>query len=487
MAENRCRTRRHSWIDVRLAVGQVRNTPFTESKILSSDSDTFWDVVVVGAGAAGLVAAERAAARGRRTLLLERNRKPGVKILMSGGTRCNLTQATDRRGIVEAYGPPGRFLHSALAALGPQELVALVEEEGVPTKVEETGKIFPVSDSATDVLAAFVARLNRSGCELSLSESLVDLERADDGFRLVTSRRVLGAQSVIVTTGGQSYPGCGTTGDGYRWARQLGHTIVPPRPALVPVTTSAAWVRSLSGITIGDVRLRLMEPADKGGSQNRGGDSDRLSENRPGEGDGPSGGEPASAKGTVPDGFQLDTRRGSMLFTHFGLSGPVVLDISREVSGHPRPNTLWLEWDFLPNEGAVELEERLRQQAASEGKKQLLSLVPEILPRRLASVLLMQAALAGDSKAGELSKAARGALVQVLKRLAIPVAGTRGFAKAEVTAGGISLEEVDSRTMQSKLAQKLYLAGEVLDLDGPIGGYNFQAAFSTGWLAGLKV
>jgi len=432
---------------------------FFESEILSADSKTCWDVIVVGAGAAGLVAAERAAARGKRTLLLERNRKAGVKILMSGGTRCNLTQATDRRGIVEAYGAAGRFLHSALAALGPQELVALVEEEGVPTKVEETGKIFPVSNRATDVLAAFLARLDRSGCELGLDEPVVDLARVDDGFRLVTSRRELRAQSVIVTTGGQSYPGCGTTGDGYRWARELGHTIVRPRPALVPVTTSAEWVRSLSGITVGDLRLRLMEPGDKG-SKNRGGDF-----------------EPCV----------LDTRRGSMLFTHFGLSGPVVLDISREVSGHPRPNTLWLECDFLPNESAGQLDEGLRQQAASEGKKQLLSLVPEMLPRRLAAVLLTQAALTGDSKAGELSKAGREALVQVLKRLAIPVAGTRGFAKAEVTAGGISLDEVDSRSMQSKLIEKLYLAGEVLDLDGPIGGYNFQAAFSTGWLAGLKV
>jgi predicted Rossmann fold flavoprotein len=417
-------------------------------------------VIVVGAGAAGLVAAERAAARGKKTLLLERNRKAGVKILMSGGTRCNLTQATDRRRIVEAFGVAGQFLHSALAALEPQELVALVEEEGVPTKVEETGKIFPVSNRATDVLAAFLARLGRSGCELVLDESLVDLERGDDGFRLVTSRRELRAQSVIVTTGGQSYPGCGTTGDGYRWARELGHTIVRPRPALVPVTTSAEWVRSLSGITIGDVRLRLMEPGERERSRESGGDLESR---------------------------VLDTRRGSMLFTHFGLSGPVVLDISREVSGHPRPNTLWLECDFLPGESAGQLDEHLRQQAASEGKKQLLSLVPEMLPRRLAAALVTQAALTGDSKAGELSKAGREALVEVLKRLAIPVAGTRGFAKAEVTAGGISLDEVDSRSMQSKLARRLYLAGEVLDLDGPIGGYNFQAAFSTGWLAGLKV
>jgi hypothetical protein len=229
----------------------------------------------------------------------------------------------------------------------------------------------------------------------------------------------------------------------------LGHTLIAPRPALVPITTSAPWVRSLSGVTIPDVALRLLEPGDK----------------------------PAV----------LDTRRGSMLFTHFGLSGPVVLDISRHVSGHPRPQQLWLECDFLPMVKAPEFEEQLKLQTLAEGKKQLISLVPEIIPRRLTEVLLREAGLASDHKAGELSKLNRAALVGAIKRLSIPVTGTRGFAKAEVTAGGIALDEVDSRTMQSKIVSGLYLAGEVLDLDGPIGGYNFQAAFSTGWLAGMSV
>ena len=408
-----------------------------------------WDVIVVGAGAAGLVAAERAATRGRKTLLLERNRKPGVKILMSGGTRCNLTHATDARGIVAAYGPPGRFLHSALAALGPQDLVALVENEGVPTKVEETGKVFPVSNRAGDVLAAFLARLRRSGCELALEESLVQLDRAAEGFRLVTSKRTLSAGRVIITTGGQSYPGCGTTGDGYRWATQLGHSLVPPRPALVPVTTADDWARSLSGITIPDVRLRLIEPGER----------PRV----------------------------LDERRGSLLFAHFGLSGPVVLDISRHVSGHPSPQSLRLECDFLPDQRPADLDERLRRQAAAEGRKQLTALVPASLPRRLAEALVNVAGLAADGKAGELSKAGRAALVQAIKAASLCVTGTRGFAKAEVTAGGVPLDEIDSSTMQSKLAPGLFLAGEVLDLDGPIGGYNFQAAFSTGWLAGESV
>ncbi len=364
----------------------------------TTDQSATYHVVVIGAGAAGLIAAERAASRGLKTLLVERNRKPGVKILMSGGTRCNLTQATDRRGIVAAYGPPGRFLHSALAALGPQELVELVENEGVPTKVEETGKIFPVSNKAADVLTAFLNRLHRSGADLALEESLLDLQRVQDstgsggGFLLKTSKRTLESSRIIITTGGQSYPGSGTTGDGYRWAAALGHTIVPPRAALVPLTTSAAWVRELAGITIPDVAIRLLEPG---------------------------AGDPAQ-KPKV-----LDTCRGSLLFTHFGLSGPVVLDISRHVSGHPRPQSLRLECDFLPTIKAAELDAQLRQQAEKEGKKQVISLVPEIVPRRLAEVLLHEVGLSADKKAAELSGANRASLVKAIKQLLVPITGTR--------------------------------------------------------------
>ena len=418
-----------------------------------------WDVVIVGAGAAGLLAATRAAERGRRTLLLEKNTRPGVKILMSGGTRCNLTQATDRRGIVAAFGPPGRFLHSALAALSPQKLVELVEAEGVPTKVEETGKIFPVSNRATDVLSAFTSRLARSNCTLALEEPLVELERAGGGWRLTTSRRTLEAEKLILTTGGQSYPGSGTTGDGYAFAAGQGHTIVTPRPSLVPVTTEAPWVRGLKGITVPEVALRVIDP----------GEALALSQTKSGK------------------PLCLAERRGSFLFTHFGLSGPVVLDVSREISGHPSPRRLLLECDFLPEIKEAALDESLRQQAATAGKKQLVNILPESLPRRLTEALLELAGLDQNHKAAELSKAARLKLVQLIKRNTIAVSGTMGFKKAEVTAGGVHLDEVDSSTMQSKLAPNLYLAGEVLDLDGPIGGYNFQAAFSTGCLAGESV
>jgi predicted Rossmann fold flavoprotein len=404
-----------------------------------------WDIVVLGAGAAGLVAATRAAELGRRVLVLEKNRKPGVKILMSGGTRCNLTHATDNRGIVDAYGPPGRFLHSPLAALSVQDTVKLFEDEGVPTKVEPTGKIFPVSNRALDVLDALLRRLRRSGATLAVGEPITDLQATTVGFDVVTPLRTVMAHRVILTTGGKSYPGCGTTGDGYRIAAAFGHTIIPPRPALVPITTDEPWVAELRGVTLPDVQLRVQR-----------------------------------------DGQKLAACRGSLLFAHFGLTGPVALDVSRIVSGHPDPRALHLEIDLLPALPEAEFDRFLQAETLASGKKQLVTVIAAQLPHRLAETLLTLTGQPADRKAAALSRADRGKLVTAAKRLRVPITGTLGFEKAEVTAGGVALEEVDSRTMQSKRQPGLYIAGEVLDLDGPIGGYNFQAAWSTGWLAGTR-
>jgi predicted Rossmann fold flavoprotein len=413
-----------------------------------------WEVVVVGAGAAGLLSAARAAERGRRVLLLEKNHKPGVKILMSGGTRCNLTHATDARGIVEAFGPPGRFLHSALAALGPGELVALIEAEGVRTKVEATGKIFPVSDRAADVLEALMRRFRRSGAQLALGEPVVEFTREGAGFRLATTQQSLAAERMIVTTGGQSYPRCGTSGDGFRWAAAVGHTVVKPHVALTPITTGAAWVPLLKGITMPDVLVSVV----------------------------PGGAAPAGAHPRP-----LAECRGSLLFAHFGLSGPAALNVSRAVSAQDDPRSVTLACDFLPGTSARDLESQVRQEIAASGRRQVTGILAERLPHRLAETLAGLAGLSADCRAAEFSNRDRVAVVAAIKEMRIPVTGTLGFAKAEVTAGGVALEEIDSRTMQSKRVPNLYFAGEVLDLDGPIGGYNFQAAFSTGWLAGESV
>ena len=409
-----------------------------------------FEVIVIGAGAAGLVAAAEAAERGRRTLLVEKNRRPGVKILMSGGTRCNLTHATDKWGIIKAYGHQGNFLHSALAAFSPADLVKLIEDEGVPTKVEETGKIFPVSNRATDVLDALIRRLQKTSAELALEEPVQSIRRQtiNGAFCVTTSQRELEATTVIITVGGQSYPGSGTSGDGYTWAASLGHTIVPPRPALVPLTTSEQWVHALSGITIPDVAVSLTVA-----------------------------GQPKP----------LDHRRGSLLFTHFGLSGPVVLDVSRSFTALPPTSAALLACDFLPDDKTDHLDSQLRQLSSAAGKRPIINLLGDRLPRRLLDALFANAGLNPETRAAEFSKPGRAALIKALKSTQILITGTRGFAKAEVTAGGVALNEIDSRTMQSKLVPGLYFAGEILDLDGPIGGDNFQAAFSTGVLAGRSV
>ena len=411
-----------------------------------------WELVVIGAGAAGLLAAARAAELGRRTLLLEKNRKPGVKILMSGGTRCNLTHDTDAAGIISEFGRQGRFLHSALAKLGPRDLVSLFEAEGVATKVEATGKIFPVSNKATDVLAALLARLHRSGATLALGEPVTGVERFDNGFRIQTPSRTVSAEKLLITTGGQSYSGCGTTGDGYSWAAALGHTIVAPRPALVPLVSEAGWVRELTGVTVPDVEVYVVDSAA---------DNPRRS--------------------------SLARRRGSFLFTHFGLSGPAPMDVSRVVTAHENPRNLMLRCDFLPDTNDDALDAALHRICHDAGKRQIVNILPPDLPERLAHAVVIQCGLEPSRRAAELARTDRRRLVHSIKGLDIPLAGTRGFAKAEVTAGGVSLDEIDSRTMQSKLVPNLYFAGEILDLDGPIGGYNFQSAFSTGYLAAEHV
>jgi predicted Rossmann fold flavoprotein len=409
-------------------------------------SDRAAEVVVIGAGAAGLFAAVRAAERGKRVLVLEKNTKPGVKILMSGGTRCNLTQATDRRALGDAFPrDQSRFLRSPLAALGPEELVDMFHREGLRTKVESTGKVFPTSDRALDVQRTLLTMLQRSGAKLELSSPVFTIDRSDDGFVVDTPAGAIHASQVIIATGGQSYPGCGTTGDGYAWAKSLGHSIVPPRPALVPLKTKNEWTHELSGLTLPDIRVSIVSPDEK----------------KP-----------------------LASDRGSVLFTHVGLSGPVVLDVSREVTARPRAAGLVAECDFLPD---VRREQLVEQLQLLNGRRQVRGLVEAWLPNRLVESLFHESNIPLERTAAELSKAERLRLVESLKATRLELTGTLGFAKAEVTAGGVALDEVNSSNLESKCSPGLFLVGEVLDIDGPIGGYNFQAAFSTGWLAGESV
>ena len=387
---------------------------------------------------------------------------------MSGGTRCNITNARglkdtrvvsgpispdhDRReargsrSIAEGFGPVGgKFLGPSLRALGVEATVELFEAEGVATKIEANGKVFPVSDRAVDVLEALLGRCRRVGVQLRTESPVEGIEPIEDGFEMQVAGGPVRSRRVILAVGGRSYPGCGTTGDGYEIARRFGHRLVEPRPALVPIRVGADWVPALRGLTVPDLRASVIDP----------------------------------------EGRSLAARREALLFAHFGLTGPSALDVSRAVARHDQPDRLRLRLDFDPDVRPESLDSTIAE-AGRRGRVGVVRLLPTGLPQRLAAALVRAAGVPEGRIGPELSRDERKRLVNVLKSLDLPIVGTLGFAKAEVTSGGVALAEVDPDTLESRLRPGLHYAGEVLDLDGPIGGYNFQAAWSTGWLAGLS-
>lgn len=417
------------------------------------------NIAVIGAGAAGLMAAARAAIAARqsgiacRVVVLEKNRKAGVKILMSGGTRCNLTHDCGPDGIMEAFGRGGAFLRQALAALPPIELVRLFNSLGVATQIESTGKVFPSSNRAVDVRDALLKYAIDAGAEVRLDSAVGSLRRdpQSSGFLLEVAGDSLAFDRVIVTVGGKSWPGCGTIGEGYQWLQALGHTIIPTRPALVPLVGGTDWMHQISGLTLDSVTASVWA---------------------------------APQAGKKPPKKPLLARRGGFLFTHFGFSGPTAMDVSGIITAAARPQETRLTLDLVPDLTNDQTVRWVEDQRRGGGRRKVSAAIAELLPRRLAEAVT-DAAGATEVSFAELPRGRSDALVQTLKQLPLPVTGTRGFDKAEVTAGGVSLKEVDPRTMQSRIVPGLFIAGEILDLDGWIGGYNFQSAFSTGLLAGV--
>jgi predicted Rossmann fold flavoprotein len=385
---------------------------------------------------------------------------------MSGGTRCNITNARGLRridavsgpigpaydvalcrgvrAIQQAFGAGGAFLGPALKAFDVDRTVRMFEEEGVATKIEGNGKVFPVSDRAADVLDALVRRLERSGAEIRCLSPVGRLQRHGSDFVVEVADGPIRARRVILAVGGRSFPGCGTTGDGYAIAREFGHSIIPTRPALVPLRVEGEWVAGLKGITLPDVVASVREAVS---------------------------------------GRVLQERREAVLFAHFGLTGPAILDVSRAAARHEETGSIELRLDLLPDLSREALDEQIRV-ASRRGRRPIAALLPDSLPRRLADCLRERAGIPPDRVGPELSRDERKRLLDALKQLTLPIAGTLGFEKAEVTSGGVALDEVDPRTLESRIVPGLHFAGEVLDLDGLIGGYNFQAAWSTGWLAG---
>ncbi|MEZ6093169.1 MAG: aminoacetone oxidase family FAD-binding enzyme [Pirellulaceae bacterium] len=404
-----------------------------------------WDVIIVGGGAAGLMAASFAAERGRRTLVLEKNRKLGVKILMSGGTRCNITHDCSPKEIAEAFRIGGKFLYKALGQFPPESVIAWFEAEGVLTKVEATGKVFPVSDKAIDVRDALVRHAEAAGATIRAQAAVKDIKKNESTFQVETDHSCERCSALILTTGGKSYPGCGTVGDGYGWAKQFGHAIENTHAALTPLTTNEAWVHELSGLTLPDVDCWI-----------------RVRGNNP----------------------PIEHRRGAVLFTHTGLSGPEPMNLSRYVTAPDRNDEMEFVLNLSGEKNVESLLEKWKPELANPEKRTATTLIPAFVPKRLVDAICTQIEITPQKRLAEISRAELRRLAMALSQLVIPISGTRGFDKAEVTAGGVRLNEVDKATMQSKLVSRLYFAGEILNLDGPIGGFNFQAAFATGAMAG---
>ena len=396
---------------------------------------------MVGAGAAGLLAAIVAASRGRSTVLLEKNQRPGLKIRISGGGRCNVTTTKSGDDLEAQYGVRrGRFLRHALRAFPPTALVALLTEWGVPLQEEDLDKLFPVSQQAQDVVDALVARARAVGVRLVVQAPAVAVAREGGDFLVHTPRGVVRATSVVLATGGLSYPKTGATGDGYGFCRAFGHTITATFPALAPLVVEAPWVKALQGIVVSGVALSSLDP----------------------------------------EGKVVCTRTRPILFTHQGLSGPAPMDLAGDIEEAQGRGGVRFDWFPDLNEG--ELDAAWHLAPLTHGTRRVDALFPPALPERLRIALCERSG--GNPTLANWSRAQRRALLTTAKALVVPVAKSRGYDHAEVTRGGVTLNEVDPRTMQSRCCPGLFVCGELLDVDGPIGGFNFQAAFATGRLAG---
>ncbi len=403
-------------------------------------------VIVVGAGAAGLMAAGQAAETGAEVLLLEKMERPGRKLRIAGKGRCNLTNVAPLDDFLAHFGPNGRFLRQAFARFFAPDLVAFFEGLGVRTVTERGGRVFPASGEAQDVVDALVRWVRRCGVTLRPQSPVARL-LVEDGQMAgvaVADGRTYRADAVIVATGGASYPATGSTGDGYRLAEAVGHTIVPIRPALVPLEAAGDVAPRLQGLSLHNVTARLLV-----------------------------------------DGREQAAGFGEMLFTHFGLSGPIILTLSRQaVDALREGKQVAISIDLKPALDEQTLDARLLRDLDAHGKRHLRTLLKGLLPAKLIPVCLDLVGIPPDKVAHQITAQERARLRAWLKDFGLEVRGHRPLAEAIVTAGGVSLREIEPRTMESRLVEGLYFAGEVLDLDADTGGYNLQAAFSTGWVAG---
>lgn len=408
--------------------------------------DKCFDVVVIGGGPAGMMAAGRAAECGASVFLLEKNIRLGEKLLISGGGRCNLTNATfDRQVLLKKYGVAEKFLHSPFSKFGVEETLEFFHEHNMQTKVEPGNRVFPVSDRSQSVFDVLERYMEEGGVVVRPESIVVSIEVHDGlitGITLADGDIIVGKR-YILATGGKSHPETGSTGDGFKWLRAIGHTLIDPDPSLVPIRVKEEWVKELSGMSFEDVKLSIFQAGKKQGSN-----------------------------------------RGKLLFTHVGLSGPLVLNMSKDIGESLRYGETEVSVDFFPMLDSKAMDTKIQEVFSENLNKQIKNILREIAVPLLVPVLLRLANIDPEKEVNSITREERMMLGKLLKDFRLTVSGLLGPEKAIVTSGGVSLAEVDFSTMRSRLYPNLFLVGDILDIDRPSGGYSLQLCWTTGFVAG---
>jgi len=404
-------------------------------------------VMVVGGGPAGIMAAGQAAERGHEVLLIEKNYRIGKKILISGKGRCNITNSTDIEGLIENTPGNGNFLYSAFYTFSNSDLIELLGKYGLETKVERGGRIFPVSDSSGDVVNTLFKYLKDKGVKILYKKTVSDIKVGDNQVKgiVVNDSDFMECDSVVLATGGVSYPGTGSSGEGHKIAEKLGHSIVELKPSLIPLVTGEEWVRELQGLSLKNVEVTFLNKAGK----------------------------------------KIYNDFGEMLFTHFGVSGPVILSGSRHILDY-NYRDIKLVIDMKPALDEEKLDLRVQRDFEQFSRKQYKNSLDELLPQKLIPVIIRLSGIDPEKAVNQITREERKRLVKLLKRLEITITGCRPISEAIVTAGGIFTDEINPSTMESKKIKGLYFAGEIIDVDAYTGGFNLTIAFSTGYLAGMN-
>ena len=402
-------------------------------------------VAVIGGGAAGMLAAIRAAEAGAQVLLAERNDRLGKKLRITGKGRCNVTNFCEREEFLSNVPTNPRFLYAALAAMGPSDTMTFFEGLGVPLKVERGNRVFPVSDRADDIANALVARCRSLDVTVLHTRVQAVLQTQGRVTGILTENgETLAVNAVILATGGKSYPKTGSDGDGYRMAKELGHTITPIRPSLVPLVESGDLCKQMQGLSLRNIGLRIVETA---------------------------------SQKTVYEDF------GELLFTHFGLSGPTVLSASAHLSDI-LPGKYEAQIDLKPALSPEKLDERLLADFSKYKNRDFANALDDLLPQKMIEPFILSTRIDPRKKVNSVTKEERKRILSHLKCFRVPLSGLRPISEAIVTRGGVAVSEVNPKTMESRLIEGLFFAGEILDVDAYTGGFNLQIAFSTAWLAG---